>query len=394
MMDMKASISLSNTHATAPKTEAPRKDDSNKRSDAADFDRQLAQQIEQVEAEKKSAESSKSEENHIDGNNSKSQKHAEAEAEADRIDTQLVANEWLTDIGDTASEIAEITVEKVDQSLLILQTDEQLMPLAGNVLPAEMQTKVQIEGVANKNQPIQTNLNLASGHAQQKQLSLADVLAENTEDKSVSVEFKAEIKTQPGNNNSSARAGLNMATLSAAMASAQQYVPQASSSAVINMPSATAVDGFTSPLPASSGISTAVQSPNWSQGLTERVSWMMQGNMQVAELKLNPAHLGPLEIKLSIQDDKASIVFVTAHAQVKEAIDTAMPRLREMLEQQGLSLDNVDVSQYSDTKEEQANNEHKENMDATNASDSEQPMTASTQSLINIDVSQGLSIYV
>ena len=101
-------------------------------------------------------------------------------------------------------------------------------------------------------------------------------------------------------------------------------------------------------------IPAAVQSSNWSQGVSERVAWMVQGNFQNAEIKLNPANLGPLEIKMSITEDQARISFVSAHAPVREALDQTIPRLREMLEQQGLNLADVDVSQYSDSKNEEA----------------------------------------
>lgn len=387
IMDMKASISLSNARDTAQKTTAPLKENNNSRSDSADFDRQLAQQIEQTEADGTPQETHKNKENQQANDEYEAQEHTDAELESDHINTRFMVDNGLIAVGKGVSDGA---AEEVEQPLLTLPEGEQLMPLAGNALPLA----IQAENEVSKDRAIQFNAqnnpNLTSAQPY-KQPNLAEVLAENTQDKPVVAEFKTEVKAQQGNNNPSSRAELNMASLSAAMASAQQYVPQTSSAAVINMQSATAVNGFTNPLPVSSGIAAAVQSPNWSQGLTERVSWMMQGNIQVAELKLNPAHLGPLEVKLTIQDDKASIVFVASHAQVKEAIDTAMPRLREMLEQQGLSLDDVDVSQYSDAKEDQANNESADIDESLNA---EQGMAASTQSLINIDVSQGLSIYV
>ena len=205
--------------------------------------------------------------------------------------------------------------------------------------------------------------------------------------------FKPELKGQSGNDNQLARGGFNLSTLAAA-ASIQQQVPQTTASSAINMPSITVNEGLpNSPALNSGSITAPVPSPKWSQGLTEKVSWMMQGNLQSAELKLNPANLGPLEVKLSVQDDKASIVFVTAHGQVKEAIDNAMPRLREMLEQQGLDLVDVDVSQYSDAKDEQSGDlEQSEGMNEMAQNENDQKSTVVHQSTINVE--QGVSIFV
>jgi flagellar hook-length control protein FliK len=94
-------------------------------------------------------------------------------------------------------------------------------------------------------------------------------------------------------------------------------------------------------------IATPVSHPNWGQGVGEQLALMVQGNLQTAEIKLNPAHLGPMEIRLSLNHDQASVTFISAHAAVRDALDAAMPRLRDMLEQQGINLANVDVSAQS-----------------------------------------------
>lgn len=90
-----------------------------------------------------------------------------------------------------------------------------------------------------------------------------------------------------------------------------------------------------------------VTDPAWKDGLADKVVWMLGRNQMSAELRLNPANLGPMEIKLSMDQDQASISFLTQHAAVKEAIDQAIPRLREMLDQQNIDLMDVNV----DTRE-------------------------------------------
>jgi flagellar hook-length control protein FliK len=69
-------------------------------------------------------------------------------------------------------------------------------------------------------------------------------------------------------------------------------------------------------------------------------------------LKLSPEHLGPLEINITVRDDKASVWFGAAHADTRAAIETALPRLREMFEAQGLSL--ADAGVFREPPREQA----------------------------------------
>ena len=135
----------------------------------------------------------------------------------------------------------------------------------------------------------------------------------------------------------------------------------------------------------SSSISASIQSPQWGQQMTEQVSVMLRGGVQQAEIKLNPANLGPMEIKLSLNDDQASVSFVAQHAPVRDALDAALPRLREMLEEQGLNLADVDVS----TQDEQQQAEDQEASDEVSFDGRE---TSDTEELSdNTDVLQDAS---
>jgi flagellar hook-length control protein FliK len=80
--------------------------------------------------------------------------------------------------------------------------------------------------------------------------------------------------------------------------------------------------------------------------------WMAGRQLQVAELSLNPPELGPLQVTLTISNDQANAQFVSQHAAVREAIESAMPRLRDMLAAGGITLGNASVS--ADSFREQA----------------------------------------
>jgi len=89
-------------------------------------------------------------------------------------------------------------------------------------------------------------------------------------------------------------------------------------------------------------VDVPLQSDKWQQAFSQRVVWSI-GNAQSAQLKIHPAELGMIDIKLTMADDKANVVFNTQHGSVRDAIESALPRLREMLAEQGLNLGNVDV---------------------------------------------------
>ncbi|MCU7932257.1 MAG: flagellar hook-length control protein FliK [Candidatus Thiodiazotropha sp. (ex Codakia rugifera)] len=88
-----------------------------------------------------------------------------------------------------------------------------------------------------------------------------------------------------------------------------------------------------------------VGQPGWDKAVGERVQWMVSQNIQQAEIKLTPPNLGPLEIKISLQNDQTSVSFVAAQAPTREALEASIPRLREMFGEINLNLANVDVGQ-------------------------------------------------
>ena len=94
----------------------------------------------------------------------------------------------------------------------------------------------------------------------------------------------------------------------------------------------------------SAAISAPVGSPAWDTGLGEQMVWMSAQKNHVAELHLNPPDLGPLQITLTVNNDQASAQFVSHHAAVREAIEAALPRLKEMLADAGITLGNATVS--------------------------------------------------
>jgi hypothetical protein len=101
-----------------------------------------------------------------------------------------------------------------------------------------------------------------------------------------------------------------------------------------------------------------VGQPGWDQGLGERVQWMVNKNIQQAEIKLTPPNLGPLEIKISVQHDQTHVTFLAAQAPTREALEASIPRLREMFGEINLNLANVNVGQQQAGGSEQGGATH------------------------------------
>jgi flagellar hook-length control protein FliK len=88
--------------------------------------------------------------------------------------------------------------------------------------------------------------------------------------------------------------------------------------------------------------------PDWSKNLGEQIVWMHNKEIAAAEIKLNPAHLGPISVRIDVnQDQQATIMFTAQHLETKEALEASIPKLREMLFNQQLNLVNVNISQNS-----------------------------------------------
>jgi len=86
-----------------------------------------------------------------------------------------------------------------------------------------------------------------------------------------------------------------------------------------------------------------VGTPGWADEIGSRLTLMTQKGEHTASLRLSPEHLGPLEIRIAMRDDQASVWFGAAHADTRAAIEHALPRLREMFSASGMSLADAGV---------------------------------------------------
>ncbi len=106
---------------------------------------------------------------------------------------------------------------------------------------------------------------------------------------------------------------------------------------VSNAPALSTAPAITTPLGAS----------GWDQELGGRVQWMMAQGVQAAALQINPPHLGPIEVRIVMDHDQANISFSAPHMLTRDALEASIPKLRDMFNDNGLSLANVNVASQS-----------------------------------------------
>ncbi|MBS1210626.1 MAG: flagellar hook-length control protein [Proteobacteria bacterium] len=91
-------------------------------------------------------------------------------------------------------------------------------------------------------------------------------------------------------------------------------------------------------------VTTPVASQGWAEEVGQKVSWIANRDSGRAELILTPPQLGRVEVSISMTGDQASATFVTASPAAREALQDAMPRLREVLAQSGIQLGQANVN--------------------------------------------------
>ncbi|MCH8501047.1 MAG: flagellar hook-length control protein FliK [Aliidiomarina sp.] len=108
-------------------------------------------------------------------------------------------------------------------------------------------------------------------------------------------------------------------------------------------------------------LSAPLATPAWQAQLSQQVSEQAQQivnmrvqNDQTVRLRLHPAELGPLMISMKIEDQSAQLQFVSGHNQVRQAVEQALPQLREILAEQGIELSQSSVRDHG------ANDQHQE----------------------------------
>jgi flagellar hook-length control protein FliK len=124
--------------------------------------------------------------------------------------------------------------------------------------------------------------------------------------------------------------------------SAAAIAPSASSAPVMTMDSSHPAAAARVPV---LDVDNPVGHAAWKDAVGQHVTWMVEAQVSRAELRLHPSHLGPIDVSVTLANDEVNVSFHATHPATREALESSLPRLRELLSDAGLSLGNASVSQ-------------------------------------------------
>ncbi|HYM28510.1 MAG TPA: flagellar hook-length control protein FliK [Steroidobacteraceae bacterium] len=91
-------------------------------------------------------------------------------------------------------------------------------------------------------------------------------------------------------------------------------------------------------------VHTPVGASGWADEVGAQVIWMAHEGVTSASLRLHPEHLGPVEVKISVHEDNASVWFGASQPETRAALQQALPQLKDMFAAQGMTLTDAGVS--------------------------------------------------
>ncbi|WP_433736628.1 flagellar hook-length control protein FliK [Pseudomonas putida] len=113
----------------------------------------------------------------------------------------------------------------------------------------------------------------------------------------------------------------------------------------------------------------AMHQSGWTEEVVNRVMYLSSANLKAADIQLQPAELGRLDIRVNmVPDQQTQVTFMSAHPSVREALDGQMHRLRDMFAQQGMGQVDVNVSDQSRGSQQGQDQAHQSQSGRTRAS--------------------------
>ena len=222
------------------------------------------------------------------------------------------------------AQTATIDVEAPQPTFEPVKADEkQTLTPAKNLL---------MDAVANRSNTNGDSANNSSNKSANQALS-AEVLLNSTTDNKIGTvdtkSFSSVLITETSDSLS----------MSSATSTSDKSTPQNISSAVNKLVQDTKVD-----VPA---MTRPLSHPAWNQEMGERIVWMSNQGISSAEIKMNPQNMGPITVRIDMNQDQATISFTAQNSEVRTALEASIPKLREMLGSQNVTLADVNVSQQS-----------------------------------------------
>ncbi len=126
------------------------------------------------------------------------------------------------------------------------------------------------------------------------------------------------------------------------------------STPLLHAPAAAAVQDLKAALAAGNAIFNGEPTPKpvlgddgFDQAIGARLGWLADQKIGHAHIHLSPDDMGPVDVRLQLNGDKVHASFSSPHVDVRQALESSLPRLRELLGEQGFQLAHADVGHQS-----------------------------------------------
>jgi flagellar hook-length control protein FliK len=377
-------------------TQSPKAKQSNDTSEQGEsFKDVLSKQVEHKETKEKSNKSAvktDAKTNIKKETDEQQQATLKAESEAfvvdETVDPQLLASTAM------AKAVEDATDGEV---VLDVPQEEDVVPVAfANITPIK-ETNPTDKVASDKAVVVETDV-LAKQTIERTKQSLAE--DEPVIDDDVTAEKGAQIESMDENESLSNKLANVLAGEKKAQASDEKLVSQTvsnvnnvSSLSAMNMQAA--AKAFSQPVTAaeqvgsSHVINVAPGKTGWSEAIGQKVVWMVGAAEQSATLTLNPKDLGPLQVIINVNNEKADATFISENPEVRKALEEGMTNLRQSMGQAGVELGQANVNTNKEHQDfQQANKALAERQSGGN--DSTQDAENLPSMPVNTRVSNGL----
>ena len=109
--------------------------------------------------------------------------------------------------------------------------------------------------------------------------------------------------------------------------------------------------------------SADLHSDDFADTIGSRLTWMAEQKIGHAHIRINPAELGPVEIRMRLDGERVHADFSSGHAEVRQALESSLPKLREMLATQGFALGQTDVGHHGQSRSSGSQQTSSESLD-------------------------------
>ncbi|TWC65864.1 flagellar hook-length control protein FliK [Herbaspirillum sp. SJZ099] len=241
------------------------------------------------------------------------------------------------------------------QSSLRGDSDEQPQALGGKDKKIDFAA---LQGSVNANNVNNANSGKTEAVPESAQQH-ADAAARPAKDAKPAIDLSsADAKAAPKEDASALASRAQTAKAAPELAALKQDAPQATPAPAV-MPAMQQAMAANQPRAVFAAYTDKIQpnvgSAGWDQAVGQKITWMVSGGIQSASLTLNPPDLGPLQVVLSVNNSQADATFTTAQPEVKQALEAAMPKLREMMDQAGIQLGQATVNTGMPNQQQGAN---------------------------------------